>query len=899
VADRFTTRDLPGIAHAVGPSRHGSRVAVPEPRQPVIVRRRLLRRLSAGVAGPLTLVHGPAGAGKTILTAAWVNAGLAPGPVAWATMDRDADAPGPFWSQVLHALSSCGVRLADVGLPARAEEVDPAFLDRVAAVVSEQSRPVVLVLDEYDAVPAAAVDADLEHFLRSCEGNLRLVVLSRRLPGLRLARYRAAGELTEIGPGELAFTPDEAADLFELHGVALPSPTAADLTERTGGWATGLRLSAMALARGTEADEVVHLVTAPHGDIAAFLLAEVVDAQPPPARELLLRTCLLESVSGELADAMTGRSDGQRVLTELARTSSFVRPVPGDPSWFTYHEIFGRALQGRLLSDHPALVPRLRRRSSRWLADNGRLTDAVAQAVGAGDWQLAAVHVVDHLAVGHLLVGLETHRLGTMFARMPTDTAPSAHVWLVRAALAMARFDAAAAVHALAEADRLVEEVDAHRRPTLELGIATVRVIVSRLTTDLPTAERSGARARRLMAQVPAERLAEHPELPALALSSLGTMQLWHGSLDAAEESLRAGLAAARGPSTEHARSNCLGQLAFLDYLKGHLREATDHAVQALLLIERSGLPPQSRVPVGHLAAAAVAWEWNDLVAARSHTRQAASATAARHDPSIAVMVALLRARLHRASDRVPEAIRVLRGAVETRDRLSDSSLLRPMLLLEEVVALLQGGETEEARTVVLSMSPGSAERSLALARLELALRRPDAALKVLDDAGPDPEGSPLVQVPLALARADALHALSRRRDAISHLEGALRLARPPGIRRPFVEAAPWVRRWLATEDPADRPAWLAPDPGRVGAEGGAARAVSDGEAAFLVSEPLTERELQVLRLVAEPMTSREVAEALHLSLHTVKTHLRSILRKLSASSRNQAVRRARSLELI
>jgi LuxR family maltose regulon positive regulatory protein len=850
------------------------------------------------VEGQLTLVHGAAGTGKTILTAAWVTAGLAPGPVAWATLDRDVDAPGPFWSHVVHALSSCGVTLAEIGPPARAEEVDPAFLDRVAAVVSEQSGPVVLVLDEYDAVPGAAVDSDLERFLRSCGGNLRLVILSRRLPGLRLARYRAAGELTEIGPDDLAFTPDESADLFQVHGVEVPTSTAADLTERTGGWATGLRLSAMALARGTNADEVVHLVTAPHGDIAAFLLAEVVDAQPPAVRDLLLRTCLLESVSGELADAMTGRSDGQRVLTELARTGSFVRPVPGEPSWFTYHEVFGRALQGRLLSDHPGLVPRLRRRSSRWLADNGRLTDAVAQAVEAGDWQLAAVHVVDHLAVGHLLVGLETHRLGTMFARMPTDTAPNAHVWLVRAALAMARFDAAAAVHALAEADGLVEEVDAHRRPTLELGIATVRVIVSRLTTDLPTAERSGAVARRLMAQVPAERLAEHPELPALALSSLGTMQLWHGSLDAAEESLRAGLAAARGPSTEHARSNCLGQLAFLDYLKGHLREATDHAVQALLLIERSGLPPQSRVPVGHLAAAAVAWEWNDLVAARSHTRQAASATAARHDPSIAVMVVLLRARLHRAGDRVPEAIRVLRGAVETRDRLSDSSLLRPMLLLEEVVALLQGGETEEARMVVLTMSPG-AERSLAVARLELSLGRPDAALKVLDDAGPNTEGSPLVQVPLALARADALLALSRRRDAISHLEGALRLARPPGIRRPFAEAAPWVRRWLDTEGPSDRYAWLAPDAGRGGAEGGATRAASDGEAPFLVSEPLTERELEVLRLVAEPMTSREVAEALHLSLHTVKTHVRSILRKLSASSRNEAVRRARSLELI
>ena len=878
----------------------GPRDAVPQPRQQVVVRHRLLRRLTEGAAGPLTLVHGTAGAGKTVLAATWVNAGLAPGPVAWVTLDRDTDSPGPFWSHVMRALSASGVELgADLGLPARAEEVDPDFLERVAAVISDRSEAVVLVLEEYDAVSSAAVEADLDLFLRSAGANLRLVILSRRLPGLRLARHRAAGDLTEIGPDELAFTPDEAVELFHLHGVAVPSATADDLTERTGGWATGLRISAMAMAHGTAADEVGRLVTAQHGDIASFLLAEVVDAKPPETRDLLLRTCLLESVSGELADALTGRSDGRRVLTELARTSSFVRHVPGDPEWFTYHEVYRHALQGRLLTDYSSLVPGLRRRSSQWLADNNRLTDAVAQAVDAGDWELAAVHVVDHLAVGHLLVGLETHRLGSMFARMPADVAPSAHVWLVRAALAMARFDASAAVHALAAAERHLADVDAQRQATLQLSIAAVRVIVSRLTTDLPAAERSGALARRLMARVPAERLAEHPELLALTLSSLGTMQLWHGSLEAAEESLRAGLAAAHGPSTEHARSNCLGQLAFLSYLKGHLQEAADYAVQALLLVERSGLPPQSRVPVGHLAAAAVAWEWNDLPAVHSHTRQAASSTAAAHDPSIAVMVALLKTRLHRSAGRLAEAMAVLRSAAAQRDRLMESSLLRPTALLEEVLTLVDLGETGEARAVALELAPGSDERALAAARLELALRRPEAALAALEVVGGGEESSPVLAVRLVLARAEVLEALSRPREAAEALADALDLARPAGIRRPFAEAAPWVRRRLDSEGAAARYAWVATQRSGLDATGRAGSTANEDEVPGLVTEPLTGRELEVLRLVAEPMTSREVADALHLSLHTVKTHLRSILRKLSASSRHQAVRRARSLGLI
>jgi LuxR family transcriptional regulator, maltose regulon positive regulatory protein len=160
-------RDRPDVDPSVPPSPSRSR-DVPTPRQQVVARHRLFRRLSTGTAGPLTLVHGAAGTGKTVLTAAWVTAGLAPGPVAWVTLDSGADAPGPFWSRVLRALRGRGVVLGeDVGLPARAEEVDPEFLDRVAAVVNGLPGPVVLVLDEYDAAPRETVEADLESFLRS------------------------------------------------------------------------------------------------------------------------------------------------------------------------------------------------------------------------------------------------------------------------------------------------------------------------------------------------------------------------------------------------------------------------------------------------------------------------------------------------------------------------------------------------------------------------------------------------------------------------------------------------------------------------------------------------------------------------------------------------------------
>ncbi|HXV92432.1 MAG TPA: AAA family ATPase, partial [Pseudonocardia sp.] len=690
VVHAVTKRDRPGAGVLA------SRLAVPQPRRQLVDREPLLERLSTGTEGPLTLVFGPAGAGKTYLVASWVTSGRAPGPVAWVTLDGDAAAPGAFWAYVVRALQGCGVSLGeDLGLPGRAEEIDRSFLARLAAALGEQPEPTVLVLDEYDQVSSAVIDAGLDFVLRNAAPSLRLVVIGRRRPRLRLARYRVAGELTEIGPAELAFTPEETGELLRLHGVPLPAPDVEDLTERTGGWVTGLRLTALALQREAGPVGARPVPAAAGGDIADFLLSEVVDAQPAATRDLLLRTCLLDRFTVELADALTGRSDGGSVLDALARNGTFVRPVPGTTSWFEYHRLFAEALRGRLRLRRPELVPGLHRRASQWLAEHGCLTEAVAHAVAAGDWGLAAGEVVDKLAVTRLLVGLETQRFGTLFAGLP-PSGPTPEADLVRAALALARFDVAACLPALDRATAGTPEVAGPRQVAFRLAIAAVRVIVSRLTADLPAAETAGAEARRLMAEVPPDRLAQHPELPALVLSSLGTMQLWGGgSRDAAEESLSAGLAAAVGPSTEQSRSNCLGQLAFVHYLRGRLRTASACAVEALELADRAGLPPEGRVPVGHLAAAAVAWEWNDLPAVCTNVELAASSVAARHDVSIAVTVALIRSRHHRARGDPAGALRVLDGVAVQRARLPHGSFVIPMLAIEESMALLDAGRAD------------------------------------------------------------------------------------------------------------------------------------------------------------------------------------------------------------
>jgi LuxR family maltose regulon positive regulatory protein len=776
----------------------------------------------------------------------------------------------------------------------RAEAIDRSFLARVAAAISELGTPVVLVIDDHDQMPPGLVDKDLDFVLRSSAPCLRLVLIGRRQPSLRLARYRAAGDLTEIGPADLAFTSAETGELLEQHGVPLPVAAVDDLTASTDGWVTALRLSALALQHGTTPRDLNQLLAAGHGDIAEFLLAEVVDEQSPEAQDLLLRTCLLDRVNGDVADMLTGRSDGERTLQGLALGATFVRATPGAPTWYRYHELFARALQARLALRHPELIPELRRRASRWLADNGWLTEAVSHAVAAEDWRLAADVVVDRLAVGHLLVGLDAHRLATLFAALPADIA-TAPVAVVRAALALYRFDADACVGALDAAAAAMEDVPSQQRDAVRIAAAAVRVIVSRLTGDLATGEEAGAEARELMKRVPRDLLADHPELPALVLSSLGTLQLWSGSLDAAQRSLQDGLSAAVGPGTEHARSNCLGQLAILHLARGRLRQAHSSALEALQLVDRAGLSTVTRVPIGHLAVAAIAWEWNDLPAVRMHVENAASSIAAAHDPSIAVLVGQIRARYQLANGNAAQAIQILEGIADARGRLSPACFALPSLVLDEAIARLAAGDPDRALVTLAQLPPESPMHEYGLARVRLAGGEPQDALSALERLMGRPDLPAALAIRVQLTAAQASLAMRRAGDAKHWLETALRLARDEGFRRPFAEAGQWVRGTLSADRGLARAhRWLGS-----GLTGPVDRPADSDEPPTLVAQPLTDRELEILRLVAQPMSSREVAETLHLSPNTVKTHLSSIYRKLAAPTRNQAVRRARTLGIL
>ena len=306
---------------------------------------------------------------------------------------------------------------APAALPAaRGRAGDRVFLLELAAALAAQDPPVTLVLDDLHLLTDATVLDGLDYLLRNVGPGLRLVVSARMNP-LPLHRYRLAGELTEIRASDLAFTIPEAGQLLARHGITLTADSLECLTRRTEGWAAGLRLAAISMGTHPDPDQFVTELITEDSALTGYLVAEVLNPQPPVVRELLLSTSILEQVSAEAASELTGNEQAGTILPALAHANAFVQPTGS--GWYRYHPLFAEVLRLKLDREHPDRAAALHRRAARWYERNGQLTDAVRHAAGTGDWQLAASIVIDGLAIGEIIEPRGSPSLADEFKVMP------------------------------------------------------------------------------------------------------------------------------------------------------------------------------------------------------------------------------------------------------------------------------------------------------------------------------------------------------------------------------------------------------------------------------------------------------------------------------------------------
>jgi LuxR family maltose regulon positive regulatory protein len=871
-----------------------TRFAVPTRPATFLRRGRLVKHLDQALLTPLTMVNGAAGAGKTLLVADW--AAGRDRSVAWLTTDAADQGCGMFWAYLLQALRTSGVPLpAEVGFPADASRVDHTLLAGLASDLSARDRPVIVVLDEYDRVTDPEIAEQLEFVLHHAGRGMRLILVTRTEPLLPLHRYRAAGDMTEIRDAELAFTPEEAAALLELHGLRLPVQAARGLVERTRGWAAGLRLCALAAQESPDPEMYLKEFEADRTTVADFLLAEVLNRQTPETQDLLLRVSVLERFCPELANVLTERTDAETILAGLHRENAFVEYL--GHAWYRLHPLFGEILHAHLRVWSPGLEPELHRRAAEWLRRSGSLVESLGHGAAAGDWEFTAGALVDDLAIGQLFTGLRSDDLAELFSRMgPETTSPATD--LVRAARELSRCDLDRGLTHLQQAEQSLagEQMpagdDSPGLAAAQLSCALLEALAARLAGSPGRAEMAAEAAEKLQEEVPTHLLDEHPELTALLLTHLGSTRLWAGRFEDARAALTTVVGCSGGASTALPREESLGHLALIDYLNGWLGRAERKVRAALTETERFSLPQASGSGIGLLVLAAVAVERNELGQAQALLDTAADAHCAMRDPVMEAGRAIATARLLLARGNTQAALEAAEPAVAA-DVVSPWAEGHTALVAS--TAHLAEGRPETAAELLQAVPDDQVACAVGAARAQLAAGKPVAAIDLLDRVHPEGRTGPAVTVRASLVRAQAADEAGDSATSRRVVAQALHEARRERLRRPFLEAGPWIRPLLGMVPLRGLAAgWLTPGPPQYGWP-----PRSEDQPPAPVVEQLSERERDVLQRLAQMMSTEEIAADLYVSVNTVKTHLKSVYRKLAVNRRHDAVRRARELRLL
>jgi LuxR family transcriptional regulator, maltose regulon positive regulatory protein len=879
-----------GRSASAGDPILASKVTTPSVPPWAVRRPRVTELIACGTRWcPLTVVTGPPGAGKTLAMASW--AAEETGAVAWVCLDEFDNRPGVFWSYLVAALRRAGVAVPKASRAARQDGTEDGFLLRFTAALAAQDPPVTLVLDDLHLLTDPQVLKGLEFVLRNVGCGLRLVVASRTDPPLPLHRYRAAGQLTEIRASDLAFRVDEASLLLAQHGRTLDAGSLEILTRRTEGWAAGLRLAAISLDTHPDPTQFVKELATEDSALIGYLVDEVLNVLPPQARELMLSTSILEHFSADAAVDLTGDEHAAAVLSTLIRTNAFIQPIGS--GWYRYHTMLAEMLRLKLRHEYPDRVVTLHRRAARWYERNGLLTDAVRQAVQARDWQLAASMVIDGLAIGQIIEPRDGQRLADEFAGMPSGQhwpGPQPYLIMAAAALSAGRPDSCAA--ALDAADRMLERFPAEQGAPGRLTAAVIRLTTSLRSGNLAAAASAASQAERILGRVPAGDLIGHSDLTRRVLSGRGAIELWSGHLDEAAGIFEAGLAAEAAPGEDLARADWAGHLALAEALRGRLGRAAELAAGA----GEPGPSCGNRSPAPFVALAKVHLERNELREARGYIRQADAVLGVNPDKLIGAVAYLIAASGALAEGRAGVAAQIIARA---RSGWPLSDWLDQQLSLLESRASAAAGDVQAALAAAeRACSHSSLAAAIAFAEAWAAAGDDDKAKRALSHVVADSRQPDRVRLWARLVDARLSYAGGDRPRGRQSLAQALALAEREQVRLPFAMERDWLGLVLR-RDPELAAAHRRLLASALGPEQLPAPVRALEPAPPLLVESLTEREREVLVHVSGMLNTVEVANEMYISVNTVKTHLRNIYRKLAAANRSEAVRRARTLQLI
>ncbi len=902
-----------------------TKLHVPRRRPGFVPRPRLAGQLEEGLARGLVLVCAPAGSGKTVLLADWAQRGGR--PVAWLSLDAGDNDPARFWRYVVAALCQARPGMGELAGPVLGALEQPSPDGLVMALINELAADpgedeVLLVLDDYHLIDSQPVHGSLLFLLEHLPPGLRVVLASRSDPPLPLARLRAGGQLAEMRAAELRFTADEAAALLhEATGADLPGTAVAALTARTEGWAAGLQLAGLSLRGQADATGFVAAFSGSHRYVLDYLTEEVLERQNPQVREFLLETSVLERLSGELCDVVTGRADSQAMLEQVERAGLFLVPLDEVRGWWRYHHLFADLLRAQLQAEQPARVQALHRASAAWHEEHELADDALRHAVAAGD-PVRAAQLIERYFDATFLPG-QRATIQRWLALLPAEMVRSrprlglAQMWM---AVFSGHIEGAASA------------IDAAERASADAAAETFEPSVGRaasLLTNLPAAIAAGKgwlaylrgdadAAATLASQAHSQLDDGETMLNSICQLELALADRLRGRLDDAERGFASSIAG-WGMAGER------GVAAAVCNLLGHIQLAQGRLDAVLatyqLALEITAPPGQPALPAAGIAYAGMAeveYQRGELEAALRHVTEGITRLrAVNYTAPLATGLATL-AWIRQATGDAAGALDAIGEAERVAPSPAAASLSNPVPAQRARLLLAQGDVDAAARWTQrhglrADDEPGYAQEReyLVLARVLLAQHNPGPALALLQRlaGAAASQGRTGSIIEIQALRALALAARGDRAGALGALTEALTLACPQGYVRVFADEGAPMRALLAQLSAArqdQRAAGRGIDPGYLAAlvrACGQADAVpppsrAAGAAPGLI-EPLTGRELEVLRLIAAGKSNQRIARELVVALDTVKKHVTHVLGKLGADNRTEAVARARDLGLI
>jgi LuxR family maltose regulon positive regulatory protein len=863
-------------------------------RSGLIDRNDLVAGLDQAVEKRVTIISAPAGSGKTSLLRGWADRPHQGRRIAFMSVKPGQQDAQLFWLALLSA-----VRAATGGSersPAAPAFNGQAMVDKVLSEAAASGEPFVLIIDDLHELTSTEATEQLTTLLTSLPPDVHAILATRRDPPLRLHQLRLAGELAEIRAPELQFTEDETRRLLTAGGITLSDPVVATLHQRTEGWAAGLRLAVLSLAGHPHAEQFVAEFSGSDRTVAEYLMAEMLDRQPPEVRRLLLRTSLLDRVNGELADLLTGATGSERILLDLEDANAFVVSLDPARTWFRYHHMFSGLLRLELRRTVPGDVPDLHRIAARWFADHADTADAIRHLQAAGDWTEAARLLTDH-ALSLTLDG-QAGTVAALLRSFPARTSEDS--------------PGLALVHVIADLDQLqLDQADAHldvarayaattppdRQDRLQMAIAALDLLSARLRGHFDGVfEQVDALHPPAAGQSNAD-VALGSDLRAVALLNLGVTEAWSLRLADAERHLLDGAALAREIGRPYLEVACLAHLGFAA-TGDSFALAQRHCQDAIALAARHGWDTEPVISPALATLAGILIWTGEFDHGEQWLDRARRATPAAGEPGIQLLVHLISAILPAARGQYHEALAELLAAGQVQALMVGQHALTPRVTAWTIATQARLGNVEQAQAALAAVDDRLAtagEIRNAAATIHLAEQDPAGARRELEAVL---DGSTPVNPYLTLIEANLLDALACRdlgdeRAARAAVEQALHLAEPDRLILPFAMTGAW--ELLAALPPhGTAHAALVTDI-LDSIHGGAPGRATTPEPA----DELSPSELRVLRYLPTNLTRPEIAGQLSVSLNTINTHIRRIYTKLGATDRSSAVQRGRELRLL